>query len=140
MKQYLYLLAVVCFPLRHLDVTSSFGYRVHPVTGQYGFHAGIDLRAHSDTVYAVLDGHVTVGYNPWLGVYAKITNGPFCVTYGHLSQLFVAAGTLTAAMPLGVTGSTGRTTGEHLHFAVQYNHHYIDPLAFLSAAPSIINP
>ncbi|WP_183573780.1 M23 family metallopeptidase [Mucilaginibacter sp. X5P1] len=133
--------AQVGLPLRHLFITSGFGNRVHPVTGSYGFHYGIDLRARSDTVLAVLDGRVeNAGYNLFLGIFIRISSGPFTITYGHLSQCFVCIGdSLATGSPMGVTGSSGRVTGEHLHFAVQFFHRYIDPLTFLTAAEKISN-
>jgi len=126
-------LCVVCLPLKHLYMTSPFGYRIHPVTGEYSFHAGIDLRANHDTVYAVLPGHVSAtGYNPLLGIYIRLDHGDFKTTYGHLSQFFVIPGdSVLAGFPLGVSGLTGRVTGEHLHFAIQYHNKYINPLKFL---------
>ena len=128
--------AQIGLPLKRLRVTSAFGNRIHPVTGQPDFHAGIDLRACHDTVYAVMPGVIDhAGYNPLLGLFIKLSNGPFTLTYGHLSGFFVITGdTVNSQSSLGLTGATGRVTGEHLHFAVQYNHRYIDPLTFLAAA------
>lgn len=124
-----------CLPLKHLYVTSAFGDRVHPLTGIRGFHAGVDLRAHRDTVYAVLFGRVTrVGYDPLLGLFIKVASGPFGIIYGHLSQYFVTDGlAVSTHTPLGVTGSTGQVTAEHLHFAVKFHRRCIEPLAFLAA-------
>ena len=128
-------------PLKHLKVTSGFGNRIHPVTGCYAFHAGIDLRSHKDTVLSVLDGRVeNTGFDALLGIFITIKSGPFLITYGHLSQCFVNKGdSLTAASPLGISGASGRVTGEHLHFAVQLFQRYIDPLTFLTAAEKITN-
>ena len=96
----------VSLPLSHLNITSAFGNRVHPVTGLYCFHAGVDLRAHHDTVSTVLNGRVeNAGYDPFLGIFIKITSGPFLITYGHLSQCFVNKGdSLVVASPIGITG------------------------------------
>ena len=58
MKHLLLMTCMVCLPLRHLQITSGYGYRVHPLSGRYQFHKGIDLRARSDTVFAVLAGRV----------------------------------------------------------------------------------
>jgi murein DD-endopeptidase MepM/ murein hydrolase activator NlpD len=138
MKQFIYLLAMVSLPLRHLCLTSPYGVRVHPLTGSYTVHTGVDLRACFDTVYAVLDSRISsITYDRALGLSIKITNGPLCATYGHLSQFFIGKGdTVLAGQPLGISGSTGRVTAPHLHFAVQFQSHYIDPLAFLLAAVS----
>jgi len=120
-------------PLHFLCLTSPYGYRVHPVTGKYAFHSGIDLRAHHDTVFAVLPGRVSgVAYDKCLGLNIHLDHGDFQTTYGHLLQVFVFVGdSLTAGSPMGITGSTGRVTGEHLHFSVRYNGVNIDPLHFL---------
>ncbi len=124
---------IACLPLKHIYLTSPYGYRIHPVTGKYSYHAGIDLRARSDTVFAVMPGHVKrSSYDPFLGVYIKLSHGDYETTYGHLSQIFVLPpDSVSAGTAIGLTGSTGRTTGEHLHFAVSYHGRSIDPLKFL---------
>jgi murein DD-endopeptidase MepM/ murein hydrolase activator NlpD len=137
------LLFMLALPLKHLQVTSDFGNRVHPITGIYRRHQGVDLRADFDTVYAVMNSRVTaVSYDRLLGVYIKVRNGPFEITYGHLSQvLIMPTDSLNAGDAIAVSGSSGRVTGPHLHFAVKFNGRYIDPLAFLSAAyQKNINP
>ncbi len=135
------LACLCCLPLRNITLTSPFGYRVHPITGIYTFHAGVDLRAHDDTVFSVLAGKVeATGYNPLLGIYIRLAHGDFESTYGHLSQLFVMPGdSVASGNALGVSGATGRVTGGHLHFSVQYHHRYINPLKFLLAISNNIN-
>jgi murein DD-endopeptidase MepM/ murein hydrolase activator NlpD len=106
---------------------------VNPVTGRFGFHAGIDLRARQDTVFAVMPGRVEfVGYDPLTGVHIRLCSGDFTFLYGHLSQVFVLAGdSVEACTPLGVSGHSGRVTGEHLHFSVSYRLVPVNPLHFL---------
>lgn len=125
---------IACLPLKHICLTSSYGYRTHPLTGKYSYHAGIDLRARSDTVYAVLPGTVEhTAYDTFLGLYIKLAHGDFDTTYGHLSQIFVLQrDSVKAGDAIGLSGLTGRTTGEHLHFAVQYHGRYLNPLKFLN--------
>ena len=125
---------LVCLPLRHMRLTSGYGYRVHPLTGRYQFHKGIDLRARSDTVFAVLAGKVVVAaYDPLLGFYIRLNHGDFETLYGHLSQVFVLTrDSVNAGDALAITGASGLVTGEHLHFAVSYRHKAIDPLKFLT--------
>ena len=127
------LLAACCLPLRHLSLTSGYGYRTHPVTGRFSFHAGIDLHARNDTVFAVIPGHIDyVGYDPLTGVHIRLVSGDFCFLYGHLSRVFVLAGdSVGACSPLGITGFSGRVTGEHLHFGVSYRQAPVNPLLFL---------
>jgi len=124
---------LLALPLRHLALTSGYGYRVHPVTGQYFFHAGIDLRARQDTAFAVMSGRIDfVGYDPVTGVHIRLCSGDFAFLYGHLSQVFVTPGdSVNSCTPLGVTGSSGRVTGEHLHFSVSYKQVPVNPLLFL---------
>lgn len=126
-------------PLNHISLTSPFGYRTHPVTGEKRkFHSGVDLASHQDTVYSILHGVVEKsGYSKLLGNYVQVNHGEYISIYGHLSTRFVLANDLVkAGSSLGITGSTGRVTGEHLHFTVKHNNKYISPLLFLA---NIIN-
>ena len=127
------LIAVVCLPLRNLEVTSGFGYRIHPLTDKYSFHDGVDLRARQDTVFAIMDGHVNAAcYEPKIGLNIRIDHGSVSSIYGHLSQIFVMPrDSVFAGQPIGITGATGSVTGEHLHFAIRYGHQYVDPIQFL---------
>ena len=120
-------------PLTTLQVTSPFGYRVHPITGQYTHHNGVDLAARSDLVFTVLSGRVkAVGTDPLLGQYLRITHGEIESIYGHLSEVLVAAGDpVSAGQTVGITGKTGRATGEHLHFSIKFAGAFLDPLKFL---------
>jgi murein DD-endopeptidase MepM/ murein hydrolase activator NlpD len=129
----LLLTSIVCLPLKSLRTTSPFGYRIHPVTGKYAFHAGVDLKAKHDTVFAIMDGMVkTMGYNKLLGIYVCLDHGCCQSLYGHLSQLLVnQADSVQAGDPIAITGATGRVTGEHLHFSISCGGHPIDPLKFL---------
>lgn len=124
---------LVCLPLKHLRVSSSFGYRKHPIQGVVRFHEGVDLRARHDTVFAVLDGEVAkVALDPGLGLNIRLQHHEVEITYGHLAQAFVAPGdAIVAGQPVGITGATGRVTGEHLHFTVRFRAHYLNPLLFL---------
>jgi murein DD-endopeptidase MepM/ murein hydrolase activator NlpD len=125
------LLLCCCLPLKNLSVTSPFGYRVHPITLHYAFHSGVDLKAHHDTVSAVFDGTASIGYNEYLGLFVAVSSGHLICTYGHLSILLIGAGPVTSGQPIAITGATGRVTGEHLHFSINYEGHPLDPLKFL---------
>jgi len=125
---------LICLPLKNLHLTSSYGHRIHPVTGKYAFHAGVDLRAKADTVFAIMDGSVAAtGYNDFLGIFIRLDHGGgFQSGYGHLSEVFVAPGdTVKSGEPIAISGATGRVTGGHLHFSICYNRQYIDPMNFL---------
>jgi len=126
-------ICLVCLPLKHLQINSPYGYRIHPLTGRYALHSGVDLKARHDTVYAVMNGFVrSLGYDHLLGIYIRLNHGDIETVYGHLSQILVAQqDSVSAGEPIGITGATGRVTGEHLHFAVCYRHKYINPIKFL---------
>jgi murein DD-endopeptidase MepM/ murein hydrolase activator NlpD len=122
-------------PLKRLRQTSGFGWRIHPITGQFQFHNGIDLAARHDTVYSILNGMVsTIGYNAYIGNYIIITHpGGVQSIYGHLSEIAVLPDErVMAGQAIGITGATGRVTGEHLHFSIKYQGRELSPLAFLS--------
>lgn len=120
-----------CLPLKHLHLNSAFGYRVHPITKQYKFHNGIDLRACHDTVYAVFDGAASVHFDQFLGVYITVSDGAFSCYYGHLSYPLTSAGPVISGQAIAITGATGRVTAEHLHFSIKFKGHDLDPLKFL---------
>lgn len=124
---------LVCLPLASLFITSSFGYRKHPVTGSYSFHNGVDLRARSDTVYALTGGTVrSVSYDDQLGIHIRIDHEGFSSFSGHLSQVFITPGdTIRTGQSIGITGKTGRVTGEHLHFSVLAGGRWVDPIEFI---------
>ncbi len=125
----------ICLPLHRIEVTSPYGFRVHPVTGKWQFHNGIDLRAHSDPVFCLMDGIVIrTAYDRSLGIYIRIAhNGGLQSLYGHLSVPMVIPGdTVSTGEVIAISGNSGRTTGEHLHFSIIYRQQYIDPLKFLS--------
>ena len=126
-------LPLYSLPLKQLRITSGFGFRKHPVTGRRSFHGGVDLRAKSDTVMAILGGKVIrSGFDTNLGYFIRISHGVYHSVYGHLSRCFVRTGDgIIAGEAIGISGNTGRTTGEHLHFAVQWNRTPINPLEFL---------
>lgn len=120
-------------PLKILKVNCSYGWRVHPVTHLSDFHRGVDLAARSATVYSVLSGYVTeVGYNPILGNYIRVNHHIIQSIYGHLSLILVHKGdAVNAGNAIGITGATGRVTGEHLHFSIKIQNTYTNPLLFI---------
>ena len=122
-------------PVRASSASSLFGTRWHPLLGGYRFHAGIDLVAPAGSpINATSPG--TVAEAGWCGGYG------FCVTidhgdgyhtlYGHLSRIDVATGQRVASgQELGLVGSTGESTGPHLHYEVRINGRPVDPGAYL---------
>lgn len=125
---------IATLPLKHLTINSGYGQRLHPVTGRYQHHKGVDLKARNDTVYAVLEGTVCqVAYDPGLGIYLSLAHGNGIETvYGHLSYPLVRTkDTVRVGRPIAITGASGRVTGEHLHFSVRCNGKYVNPIKFL---------
>jgi murein DD-endopeptidase MepM/ murein hydrolase activator NlpD len=127
--------AKLAFPLKSFALTSPYGPRTHPVTGERGkFHDGIDLRAFYEPVYSVLDGEVVnVGSGTVIGNFVRIKSGDFILTYGHLSLVLVVPGQqVYAGEAVAISGESGRVTGPHLHLGVSYSGQPINPLRFLS--------
>ncbi|MGJ1525508.1 M23 family metallopeptidase [Sphingobacterium spiritivorum] len=125
--------ATVHLPLENYRITSRFGWRRHPVTGKRDFHNGIDLAARAQVVRSIMNGLVSeTGHHCYLGNYVRIDHGDVQSVYGHLSHIAVRKGQdIVAGQPIGVTGSSGRATGEHLHFGIRRGGTYIDPWKFL---------
>lgn len=116
-----------------LVVNSPYGYRTDPITGKRRFHAGVDLRAAADNVYAIMPGRIAgIGYDKKLGNYVRIDHGDLTITYGHLLTTAGKKGDeVFAGQSVGITGSTGRSTGEHLHVSAKFKGKGIDPLPIL---------
>lgn len=119
----------VSLPLKKIKVTSPFGMRKDPFTGKRRMHNGIDLRARNDEVYAMFPGVVKkVGYDKRSGNYVTLQHGDYTVSYCHLSKVTLDKGTrIHAHDVVGVTGNTGRSTGEHLHITCKRYGKYINP-------------
>lgn len=120
---------LMCPPLDSLTVTSHYGYRKDPFTGKRTFHYGTDFRSNSENVYAMMPGKVKrIGYNKKLGNYITLEHGEFEVTYAHLHTAVGEKGDfVNAGQSVGITGSTGRSTGEHLHVAMRFRKKCVDP-------------
>ena len=117
-------------PSGYRYVTSKFGYRNHPVTGQYKLHTGVDISApHGPAIYAAPSGTVIIaGYSSAWGNYVVINHGGGVTTlYAHMSKILTTKGaTVSAGTQIGKVGSTGYSTGNHLHFEVRQNGSYQD--------------
>lgn len=119
----------VSLPLKKIKVTSPFGMRKDPFTGKRRMHNGIDLRARNDEVYAMFPGVVKkVGYDKRSGNYVTLRHGDYTVSYCHLSRVTVKEKTpVLAGDVVGITGNTGRSTGEHLHLTCKRSGISINP-------------
>jgi len=115
-------LSRLMFPLPFpVPITSAFGWRIHPISGLSSFHAGVDLGAETGTpILAADSGKVTIA--DWLGGYGlsvllEHSEGQFATRYAHLSQVFVQPGQwVEKGTVIGLVGSTGNSTGPHLHY------------------------
>lgn len=115
--------------------TSGFGWRHHPILKKQKFHNGLDMGAPTGTpIVAAGDGVVEfAGWNSGYGNLVRIDHGKGLSTrYGHQSKLFVVAGQrVRAGQKIGLVGSTGMSTGPHLHFEVRENGVPVHPGKYL---------
>ena len=132
------------------SISSLFGYRSDPINGNSRFHAGLDIAANYGTpVYALQDGCVSFsgpkgGYGKTVMILHQYTDIPEIPTietlYGHNSELLVSVGQyVKRGDPIALIGSTGRSTGPHLHFEVHYNGGYVNPIDYLIKLPKYLN-
>ncbi|MFR4305786.1 MAG: M23 family metallopeptidase [Bacteroides thetaiotaomicron] len=123
----------VSYPLQRIRITSPYGYRKDPFTGKRKFHGGIDLHARGEQVLAMMEGVVVkVGQDKTSGKYVTLRHGNYTVSYCHLSRVLAAKGTVVRPRDaVGITGSTGRSTGEHLHISCKLNGKSVNPSVVL---------
>ncbi len=121
-------------------VTSGFGFRDHPITGDHRFHTGVDLRAAEGApIRAAAEGVVrTAGPRGGYGNAVEIDHGDGTSTlYAHASALLVKPGQrVTQGEPVALVGQTGQATGPHLHFELRRHDHPVDPTAMLTPNPT----
>lgn len=129
-------------PAADQRITSNFGYRRDPFNGRAAMHNGIDFKgAMGSPILAAADGEVSfAGRKAGFGKVVEITHANGMMTrYAHLSRIDVAAGQpISAGETLGGLGSTGRSTGPHLHFEVRINGRAVNPRPFLETAPDVL--
>ncbi|RZM83093.1 peptidase M23 [Leptolyngbya iicbica LK] len=125
---------VFVFPVNG-RMTSGFGYRRHPILGTSRLHAGVDFGAPTGTtIYAADSGRVI--FSGWRGGYGNTVivdhGGGITTLYAHCSRLFVSAGqAVSQGQAIAAVGSTGLSTGPHLHFEVRQNGSPVNPMAYL---------
>ena len=126
-------LVMASLPLEDFSLTSEFGYRSDPFSGEKKFHRGIDLKTKRSKVLSMLHGTVvSVGNDQLLGIFVKVQHGNYESIYGHLSQSFVTKGErVLPGSILGISGSTGRATGDHLHLSIKKGEEYVNPVLFI---------
>ena len=122
-------------PCTYTRVTSPFGYRYHPKTGEWSMHKGVDLGAYKGTpIYATRSGVVTVAtHHETAGNYVTINHQDgYRSTYMHMTYYVVKVNQrVEAGQLIGYVGDSGRTTGPHLHFGILYGSGYVDPMKYI---------
>jgi len=129
-------------PVTSLKFTSNFGIRSDPFRGTAAMHAGVDIPGPTGTpIYATADG--IVDHADRLGGYGnmvEINHGKGIATrYGHLSKIIVQNGArVHRGQLIALMGSTGRSTGPHLHYEVRIDGHAVNPIPFLTTADYLL--
>ena len=122
-------------PCSYTSITSPFGYRTPPTGGASTYHQGVDLDTGTGwPVVAAKAGTVTIaGWGKAAGNYVQINHHDgFSSIYMHLSSIGVSAGqNVSAGQYIGATGSTGVSTGDHLHFGISLNGVYVNPCSYV---------
>lgn len=120
---------------KYTRVTSDYGYRPHPTLGVQLFHNGVDIASpHGTAIYAAYNGKVVAAsYTSVMGNYVMIDHGSNIYTvYMHCSKLYVKQGdVVVAGETIAAVGTTGRSTGNHLHFSVRVNGSYVSPWNYI---------
>lgn len=124
-------------PINYTRFSSPFGWRIHPIYGDYRFHYGVDLSAPQGTpIYASRGGQVTTtAYEAGgAGYYVSINHlDGYATRYLHMTHYIVSPGQYVAAgQVIGYCGSTGGSTGPHLHFSVYYNGTAVNPAQYIN--------
>lgn len=122
-------------PISYTAFTSPFGWRIHPISGTRKFHYGVDLAAPTGRpIYATRSGTVdTATYGSSAGYYVQINHGDgYKSIYMHMTHYIVKPGQyVTQGQVIGYCGSTGGSTGPHLHFGISYNGNYVNPANYI---------
>lgn len=123
----------VSYPLKEVMVTSPFGIRKDPFTGEERHHSGIDLKAYYEDALAMFDGTVEdVGNTGRSGNYVTLRHGEYTVSYCHLSKIYVSKGDeVLAGDAVAQTGNTGRSTAPHLHLTCKNEGKYQNPYTLI---------
>lgn len=124
-------------PLKNARLTSSYGYRIHPITKKRKFHRGMDLKAKMRTpIMATANGVVVYVRSKDRGDYGRVIkiqhSFGFMTIYAHLNKTDVKLGdVIRKGQIIGLTGNSGRSSGPHLHYEVRYGGKVLDPRDFI---------
>lgn len=128
------------YPKNHIEsnlssmISSEFGMRFHPVLGRNKFHNGIDIRLRFEPIRSILLGKIKVtGYNKISGYYIIVEHlHDLTTSYAHLSKIECSVGDIVLpGQEIGISGSSGRTTGPHLHFVLKFQGKAINPMVLM---------
>ena len=129
-------------PVHSLSFTSNFGIRSDPFRGTAAMHAGVDIPGPVGTpIYATADGIIAhAGRQGGYGNMVEISHGKGIATrYGHLSKILVGDNArVVRGQLIALMGSTGRSTGSHLHYEVRIDGHAVNPVPFLTTADYLL--
>ncbi len=130
-------------PLKQFEEESPYGKRIDPFTGHLAFHSGLDMKGQPNAqIHSTADGIVSAaGRNGAYGNAIDIDHGfDISTRYGHLSQILVQEGQrVHKGDVIGIQGSTGRSTGPHVHYEVRYRNRTVNPKNFLKAGRSYVS-
>lgn len=124
-------------PVDSFKLTSQYGFRADPFAGRRARHKGVDMAGPIGTpIFATADG--IVGRAQWVGGYGKYVEvnhgGEIQTRYGHMSEILVQPNQrVTKGQVIGLMGSTGRSTGSHLHYEVRIAGNSVNPMPFISS-------
>ena len=135
------LLSLVSLPLKNVHITSGFGMRMHPIYHKRMMHNGIDLSARYESVYSMFPGTVIkVGQDNRSGKFVTVKTGSYTISYCHLSLEYVKVNDfVNAGTILALSGSTGVSTGPHLHLTTKKDGKAFNPTILLEYIRSIKN-
>ncbi len=123
-------------PCSYVAFTSPFGYRYHPISGVWKMHYGVDLAGPTGTpIYAAKSGRVAIAsYNGSAGYHVELIHeGGWASVYMHMTHYVVSVGDyVSQGQVIGYMGSTGGSTGPHLHFGISYNGTYVNPADYIN--------
>lgn len=126
---------VLASNLSRINISSKFGSRFHPIYQRSHHHSGIDIPPPpgNDTIYAPANGIIdTIGYDNRLGYFIRIHHKyGYQTTYGHLRHVLASiSDPILIGDPIALIGSTGTSTGPHLHYSVKYRGKLVNPLPY----------